>query len=143
MRHSACGKQVYGISICSCRAPRHRRWTRYPPLRRSSRAWERRSVVFVQAGDEEEAAKARAVFANEGAESIDAAREEWWIGLRSAEKEHYNARGGNFEDAEPDYRRGFEAALRQSSATAGADRTENEAYRRGYERGTAYHQQQR
>ena len=101
-----------------------------------------RSVIFVQAGDDDEAAKARTVLANAGAESIDAAREEWWIGLRSAEKEHYHARGGNFEDAERDYRRGFEAALRHSG-TAGADRAENEAYRRGYERGTAYHQQQR
>ena len=102
-----------------------------------------RSVIFVQAGDDDEAAKARAVLANAGAESIDAAREEWWIGLRSAEKEHYDARGGNFEDVERDYRRGFEAALRHSNSTAGADRAESEAYRRGYERGTAYHQQQR
>ena len=42
---------------------------------------------------------------------VDAAREEWWVGLRSAEKEHYRALGGNFENAELDYRRGFEAAL--------------------------------
>jgi len=39
--------------------------------------------------------------------------------------------------------RGFEAALRHSNGTASADRAESEAYRRGYERGTAYHQQQR
>jgi hypothetical protein len=70
-----------------------------------------RSVIFVEAGDDDEAAKADAVLANAGAESIDAAREEWWVGLRSAEKEHYRALGGNFENAELDYRRGFEAAL--------------------------------
>src|SRR5450759_5201932 len=40
-----------------------------------------RSVIFVEARDDE-AEKAHAVLANAGAESIDAAREEWWIGLR-------------------------------------------------------------
>ncbi len=102
-----------------------------------------RSVIFVEAGDDDEAAKADAVLANAGAESIDAAREEWWVGLRSAEKEHYRALGGNFENAELDYRRGFEAALRHSNGTASADRAPSEAYQRGYERGTAYHQQPR
>jgi len=102
-----------------------------------------RSVIFVEARDDYEAAKAHAVLANAGAESIDAAREEWWIGLRSAEEEHYRALGGNFENAERDYRRGFEAALRHINGTASVDRAESEAYRRGYERGTAYHQQQR
>jgi hypothetical protein len=102
-----------------------------------------RSVIFVEARDDDEAAQADAVLANAGAESIDAAREEWWIGLRSAEKENYRALGGNFENAERDYRRGFEAALRHSNGTASADRAASEAYRRGYERGTAYHQQHR
>ena len=71
-----------------------------------------RSVIFLEARDDDEAAKAHTVLANAGAESIDAAREEWWIGLRSAEEEHYRALGGNFENAERDYRRGLEAALR-------------------------------
>jgi hypothetical protein len=96
-----------------------------------------RSVIFVEACDHDEAEKAHAVLANAGAESIDAAREEWWIGLRSAEEEHYRALGGNFENAERDYRRCFEAALRHNNGTASADRAESEAYRRGYERGTA------
>lgn len=102
-----------------------------------------RSVIFVEARDDDEAAKAHAVLENAGAESIDAAREEWWTGLRSAEKEHYRALGGDFENAERDYRRGFEAALRHSKGTDGADRAESDAYRRGYDRGTAYHQQHR
>ena len=102
-----------------------------------------RSVIFVEARDDDEAAKADAVLANAGAESIDAAREEWWIGLRSAEKENYRALGGNFDNAERDYRRGFEVALRHSNGTASADRVASEAYQRGYERGTAYHQQHR
>jgi hypothetical protein len=92
---------------------------------------------------DDEAAKADAVLANADAESIDAAREEWWIGLRSAEKENYRALGGNFDNAERDYRRGFEVALRHSNGTASADRVASEAYQRGYDRGTAYHQQHR
>jgi hypothetical protein len=99
-----------------------------------------RSVIFVQAVDDDEAAKAQAALAKAGAESIDAAREEWWIGLRSAEKEHYSALGGNFENAEQDYRRGFEAA-QHSYGTGSADRAGSEAFQRGYERGTAYRRQ--
>jgi hypothetical protein len=92
-----------------------------------------RSVIFVQARDDDEAARARQALAQAGAESIDAAREEWWIGLRSAEQEHYHALGGNFAQDEQEYRRGFEAALRNYSAT-----DNSEAYRCGYERGKAY-----
>ena len=102
-----------------------------------------RSVIFVEARDEGEAAKARTVFAHAGAESVDAAREEWWIGLRSAEKEHYHALGGHFESAEQDYRSGFEAALRQSNGEAVAEPAGSEAFRRGYQRGIEYHQRQR
>jgi hypothetical protein len=102
-----------------------------------------RSVIFVEARDDDEAAKANAVLANAGAESIDAAREEWWIGLRSAEQEDYRALGGNFESEERDYRLGFEAAWRHGNDTAVEDRAAGAAYRRGYERGTTYHQQHR
>jgi len=101
-----------------------------------------RSVIFVQAQNDDEAAEAHAVLTSAGAESIDAAREEWWIGLRSAEKEHYHTLGGDFEKEEPDYRRGFEAALRHNGAGT-PDRAASAAYRRGYERGTAYHHQHR
>jgi len=101
-----------------------------------------RSVIFVQAKNDDEAAEANAVLASVGAESIDAAREEWWIGLRSAEKEHYHALGGNFEKEERDYRQGFEAALR-NNGTGTPDRTGSAAYCRGYERGAEYHQQHR
>jgi hypothetical protein len=102
-----------------------------------------RSVIFVEARDEDEAAQANNALAIAGAESIDAARDEWWIGLRSAEKEHYHSLGGDFEDAERDYRQGFEAALRNGSSAASADGAASEAYRHGYERGIAYHQQHR
>jgi hypothetical protein len=102
-----------------------------------------RSVIFVEARDEDEAAKARAEFARAGAESIDAAREEWWIGLRSAEKEHYHALGGHFDSAEQDYRRGFETGLRESNGAANAKPAGSHAYRCGYERGIEYHRRQR
>jgi hypothetical protein len=90
-----------------------------------------RAVVFVQARDADEAARSRRVLDATGAESVDAAREQWWIGLRSAEKEHYQSNGGNFARDEKAYRRGFEAGL---SARA-ADPAESEAFHRGYDRG--------
>jgi hypothetical protein len=35
----------------------------------------------------------------------------WWVGLRDVEKEQYQAHGRNFEEDEPYFRSGFEAAL--------------------------------
>lgn len=55
-----------------------------------------RSVLFVQARDDHEATRTREALAQAGAESIDAASEAWWIGLRSAEQEHYQTLGGGF-----------------------------------------------
>ena len=57
-----------------------------------------------------------------GAESIDAARESWWLSLRDAEEAHYQTTGGNFQTDEANYRRGFEAALNKQAETAHADR---------------------
>ena len=51
------------------------------------------------------------MLAQAGAESIDAAREEWWVGLRDAEEETYRAQGRDFKADEAAYRRGFELAL--------------------------------
>jgi hypothetical protein len=69
------------------------------------------SVVVALARDEDEAKPFRKLLRLEGAESVDAAREQWWIGLRSAEQEHYSATGRGFGDDEKFYRLGFEAAL--------------------------------
>jgi len=90
-----------------------------------------RSVVFVQARDADEAARARVVLDAAGPESVDAAREQWWIGLRAAEKEHYQSAGGNFSVDEKAYRRGYEAGL----SGRAVDAAESDAFRRGYERG--------
>jgi hypothetical protein len=97
-----------------------------------------RSVViaFVEADENEDAA--RDILARAGAESIDAARESWWLSLRDAEEAHYQTTGGNFQTDEANYRRGFEAALNKQGETAHATESD-EAFRRGYERGEAYH----
>lgn len=99
-----------------------------------------RSVIFVEARDDDEATQANTVLVYAGAESIDAARDEWWIGLRSAEKEHYHTLGGDFDNAEGEYRQGFEAALRDGS-TPKTDSSASDAYRHGYNRGRAYYEQ--
>jgi hypothetical protein len=107
-----------------------------------------KTVVVADADDERHADAVRRGFEESGAESIDAARDHWWIGLRSSEKELYTE--GDFEEDEPYYRRGFEAA--QSPVVRGKSYAEaqgyltkryeiaasNSAFRRGYERGSAH-----
>jgi hypothetical protein len=119
-----------------------------------------RSVVIAMAEDESEAARFRELFQTEGAESVDAAREQWWIGLRSAEEEHYSSHSRNFSDNEKFYRLGFEAALHARSRCKEYDQilaemdskiedidheypgvNAGEPFRKGYERGRDYYQQ--
>jgi hypothetical protein len=109
-----------------------------------------RTIVIAEADDEAHSDAVREVLANAGAETIDAAREQWWIGLRTAEQETY--RDGNFEHDEPYYRKGFEAA--QSPAIRGKSYEEaldyltrhnqiaasHTAFRRGYERGRQFYE---
>src|SRR6478672_8347026 len=71
-----------------------------------------RSVVVVTVEDEQRAERVRRLLKDLGAESIDAAREEWWIGLRDAEEAHYTHEGGDFRKDEALFRRGFDAAVR-------------------------------
>jgi hypothetical protein len=109
-----------------------------------------KSLVIVMAGTEEEAERARYVLARNGAESLDAAREAWWIGLRDAEREHYVALGENFEADQDAYRAGFEAALQpgvrwKSSVQAMdyladcfPDIWKTKPFRHGFERGQMY-----
>ncbi|MBI2216704.1 MAG: hypothetical protein HYU51_05345 [Candidatus Rokubacteria bacterium] len=111
-----------------------------------------RTVVAALAEDGAQADAAKAVFNEAGAESIDAAREQWWVGLRSAERERYVVAGHDFETDEPAFRRGFEAALHvdvrgRSYGEAQAelrarypDAYDAPAFRRGYDRGVAYRQ---
>ena len=118
-----------------------------------------RTVVIVLVEDGADAISIRQMLKSEGAESVDAARERWWIGLRSAEQEHYEGSGGNFRDDEKFYRLGFEAALHarnrckefdQVSAEMASKLEElqhqypgvnlAEPFARGYARGRQYYQ---
>jgi hypothetical protein len=109
-----------------------------------------RSVVIAVAEDEPQEEAARNVLAQAGAESIDAAREDWWIGLRSAEEEEYTGQGKDFTSEEPLYRRGFESALHPHARGKSYDeRAEflrerygedcaSDAFKCGYDRGQNY-----
>ena len=119
-----------------------------------------RSVVIADADSTASASLLRDLLYAEGAESIDAAREQWWIGLRSSEDEHYSKSGRNFREDEKFYRLGFEAALHarnrcrefdQVSAEMDASLEDiqqqypnnevEEPFTRGYQRGREYYQQ--
>jgi hypothetical protein len=109
-----------------------------------------RSVIIAFADKDQIAENARAELTRAGAESVDAAREEWWIGLRDAEREHYSNQGGDFNLDEAQYRLGFEAALHPDrrgkprdaitgklNEKYGAD-AGTQAFRQGYDRGQHY-----
>jgi len=119
-----------------------------------------RSVVLVLAEDDKQANRIRTLLEVEGAETIDAAREQWWIGLRSAEEEHYKAAGRTFSEDEKFYRMGFESALHARTRCKEYDQVLAEMtaqivelqkqypgisladpFSRGYERGRDYYQQ--
>lgn len=117
-----------------------------------------RSVLILTADHSLDAEAARGALEKAGAETIDRAREEWWIGLRNIEKEHYTAAGGNFDSHEFWYRRGLEASLDplnrgksyQESRLAHRtrypdlyDESAESAFLHGYERGQAYLQARR
>jgi len=109
-----------------------------------------RSVVIAQAENEEQAEVARAAFKSAGAETIDEARHQWWIGLRDSEKERYSADGGHFERDESFFRSGFEAALHVNHRGQTyeesldqlrylyPDEFNHPAFRSGFERGRQY-----
>jgi len=118
-----------------------------------------RSVVIVLAEDNESASLIRELLKMQGAESVDAAREQWWIGLRSAEESHYSNSGKSFAEDEEYFRRGFEAALHARTRCMEFDQVSaameaaledvqrdhpgaevEEAFTRGYQRGREYYQ---
>lgn len=109
-----------------------------------------RSVVVVIPENEAQEKIVRGVFERAGAESLDRAREMWWLGLRDVEKEQYQASGDNFQDDERYFRAGFEAALHSKNrgksyqdahkqlGDAEPRLHESGPFRRGYDRGLAY-----
>lgn len=109
-----------------------------------------RSVVIATLSDDKLAEAVRGAFDHNGAESVDRAREMWWIGLRDVEKEHYQAFGRRFDEDEDYVRAGFEAALLPSNRDKSYDEArenlrsrypqmyDREPFKHGYERGQAY-----
>jgi hypothetical protein len=118
-----------------------------------------RNVVVVLAEDKDSASLLRELLKVEGADSVDAAREQWWIGLRSAEEGHYSTSGKNFATDEKFYRLGFEAALHARTRCMEFDQVSGEMnamledvqkqnpgedveepFTHGYQRGREYYQ---
>jgi hypothetical protein len=109
-----------------------------------------RTVMAALADDDAQVETARRVLHRNGAESIDAAREQWWIGMRDAEQEHYNRDGRDFASDETEYRFGFESALHAQTRNRSYEEVEDylqtlypkiyqkESFRQGYERGQSY-----
>jgi hypothetical protein len=108
-----------------------------------------RSIVIAMVDDEEEAARVHELFARLEAESVDAAREDWWIGLRDAEEAEYTRQGGDFRKDEAVYRLGLDAAFRQPGEAPPFEAVsprlrdrhgplvDTPGFRAGYERGRA------
>jgi hypothetical protein len=111
-----------------------------------------RSIVVALAHDEEQAKIVREVLAHAGVESVDAAREQWWLGLRDAEEAVYDAPVGRFAQVEQPHRTGFEAALDPRARGKSYDEVTTflreqyptmfleEPFQRGYNRGQAHQQ---
>lgn len=119
-----------------------------------------RSVVIALADGESSAVSLRDLMKREGAESVDAAREQWWTGLRDTEESHYTKSGRSFAADEQFFRLGFQAAMHartrcmefdQVSAEMDAaledvkrrypDADVEEPFLQGYQRGREHYQQ--
>jgi len=118
-----------------------------------------RSVVIALAEDDAAASALRKSLQAEGAQAIDAAREQWRIRLRSAEQERYLQSGRQFGEDEKFYFLGFESALQARNRCKEFDQVASEMasaleelqaqypgaaveepFARGYQRGREYYQ---
>ena len=118
-----------------------------------------RGVVIALAEDDAAEAALRKSLHEEGAQASDAAREQWRIGLRSAEQEHYLKSGRQFGEDEKFYFLGFESALQARNRCKEFDQVASEMasaleelqrqypgvaveepFARGYQRGREYYQ---
>ena len=107
------------------------------------------SVVIAYADNDGQADEAAAAFNDAGAEDLDTLRENWWDELREGERAHYQNTGRDFDQDEPSYRRGYEAALHPKRRgrvytdveddlrTAYANTVLDRPFQSGYERGQA------
>jgi len=109
-----------------------------------------RIVLIVEAENDHDAEIVRAALEASGAESVDAARDAWWVGLRDEEARAYRQAGRDFAEDEPAYRSGFEAAMLPFVRGRGYDVVlahlremypevcQTDAFRCGFERGQVY-----
>ena len=117
-----------------------------------------RSVVVAIADDEPSASLVRETLNGAGAESVDAAREQWWTGLRSDEEARYGTERRSFADDERFFRLGFQSAMHARNRCREFDQVSaemdaaledvkrqypnadaEEPFLRGYRRGTQHH----
>jgi hypothetical protein len=108
------------------------------------------TVLIALTEDTDQHDAALHVLEESGAESLNAAREKWWVGLLDPEAEVYTGQEGDTLTQNPAYKRGLAAALQAETfgkpyesvtpylQTHYADVYEGAAFRRGYERGRAY-----
>ena len=102
-------------------------------------------IAYTEDGDQED--RAEEVLNNAGAEDIETLRERWWDELREDERAYYQ---GDFDRDEPNYRRGYAAALHPKRRGKAYSDVEDElrtayvgteldrAFQDGYERGQSY-----
>jgi len=108
-----------------------------------------RTVIIVTSEDDDLLSRGREIMEKNKAESLDAAREKWWIGLRGADGAQYDMSRDNGEEAL--YRCGFQAALEpdlrgktlQDARSILKERFplayQNEWFQRGYETAQDYY----
>jgi hypothetical protein len=105
------------------------------------------SVLVAFAEDGSQADRSREALQRSGAEDLDTVRENWWARLREDERKKYETAGRDFDRDEPNYRRGFQAALHpkmrgkafaEVESELKADNDLDAAFRHGYERGLTY-----
>jgi hypothetical protein len=109
-----------------------------------------RSVVIAFAANQKQATAVRQLMTAQGAESIDSARESWWLGIRDDEKASFSIPNGILVSGEQEFRDGFEAAMkpryrgkdyeaaRESLSREAPDTFADDLFKQGYERGKAY-----
>jgi len=110
------------------------------------------TVVIAFVNQESQRKVSQEIMTSSGAESLDAARDEWWLGLRDIEAEEYQRQGRDLKKCESSYRCGFEAAqhpfARGKTYTQAVtelkqkypDKYGDDAFRDGYERGRKYYE---
>jgi outer membrane lipoprotein SlyB len=109
-----------------------------------------RSVVIVFASNQKQASATRHLMSAQGAETIDSARQSWWLGIRDDERASFSVPDGTMVSGEREFRQGFEAALKAKfrgktyeEAQEGLkkempDSFSGDLFKRGYDRGRAY-----